>query len=164
MNRPSSTSPAMSRKPQRIRFTSRRALLFELFSDVVQTLNHLFGFWAGGVRRENEHAARNRGADVGGTQPAFLFQFARAELGEDGQMPAAVFCGYGIKNESAVAVVLNPDGEAAIASINHSGIGDTGFVEKGRIVHVDLCAGNFDDCGGVGAALIGFQMEAKRGD
>src|SRR5438309_5464418 len=130
MNRPSSTSPARSEEPQRIRFTSRRALLLELFSDVVQTLNHLFGFCTGGVRGENEHAARNRGADEGGAQPAFLFQFAGAELGEDGQMPAAVFCGHGVKNESAMAVVSNLDSKAAIASINHSGIGDTGFVEK----------------------------------
>src|SRR5437773_5640783 len=142
MNRPSSTNPPMSREPQRIRFTSRRVLFFELFSDVVQTLNHLFGFCAGGVRGENEHAACNRGADVGGAQPAFLFQFAGAELGEDGQMTAAVFCGHGIKNESAVAIVLNLDSEAAIASINHSGIGDAGVVENSSVVHAKLRAGN----------------------
>src|SRR5438876_11428426 len=110
LNVPLSANKATPRVPRRIRFTSGRVLLFEPFGDVVQTPDDFLGFLAGGVRREEEHAAGKRGTDIGGAQPAFLFQFPGTELGEDGDMSASILCGHAVKNESAVSVVLHLHG------------------------------------------------------
>ena len=60
-----------------------------------------------------------------------------------------------------MTVVLDPNGEAAVTSINDSGVGDACFVQERQIVHVEFDSGDLDDRGGFGAARIAFQMKAE---
>ena len=63
-----------------------------------------------------------------------------------------------------MAVVSDPDGEAAVAGVNDRGVGDASFVQKRSRVHIKLGSGDLDDGHGTAAAGIAFQMEAERAD
>src|SRR5439155_21797883 len=86
---------------------------------------------------------------------------AGAVLCNNRYSPATVFRGDRVQDQCSVTVVLDLNGEAAVASSNDSGIGDACFVQERKVVHTEFYSGDLNDRGGFGAARIAFQMKAK---